>query len=239
MKLLILKKSYMLLVPAILLALVISCKPIEKYIHAQENHRWEADIHAFDSLNALEPINENAILVTGSSSVKLWDSIHYDLAPYEVVQRGYGGSKLSDYNLFAERIIKPLSFKAILIFIANDIPGGEDDRTPREVYKLFENLVQKIRSRNPGTPICWIETTPTPSRWHVNKQVRKANGLIRELCESAEDLHFIDTYHAYLTPAHLPDSTYFRDDMLHLNRLGYLQWSGIIKASLKESGIEP
>lgn len=233
------KISFFLMVPAIMLVIVISCKPVESLIQAEENLRWEADILEIDSLNAAEYSDEKTILVTGSSSVRLWDSIHTDLAPYRVMQRGYGGSKLSDFNLYADRIIKPHPFKAILVFVANDIHGGEDDRTPREMFQLYQILVQGIRSRNPNTPVFWIETTPTPRRWHVNNKVRKANKRIREWSYTNEDLHFISTFDDYLTPELKPDSSFFREDMLHLNRKGYRQWSEIILSSLHESGIEP
>ena len=233
------KKFLFVLVPAIMLALVISCKPVEKFILADENLRWESDILHIDSLNAAEYSDQNTLLVTGSSSVKLWDSIHIDLAPYQVMQRGYGGAKLSDYNLYAKRIIKPHPFKAIVVFVANDINGGEDDRSPRELFQLYQTLVDQIRSRNPDTPVFWIETTPTPRRWHVNKQARKANELIKRWSEENDDLHFISTFDAYMTPEQLPDSSYFREDMLHLNRKGYKQWAGIVLRSLEKSGIEP
>jgi len=233
------KITSFILVPALMLALVISCKPVEKLIHAEENLRWEADIQVIDSLNAVEYSDENTLLVTGSSSVRLWDSIQTDLAPYQVMQRGYGGSKLSDYNLYADRIIKPQQFKAIVVFVANDIHGGENDRTPREMFQLYQTLVQKIRDRNPDTPVFWIETTPTPSRWNVNPKARKANKWIRDWSSESEDLHFISTFDAYMTPELLPDSTYFREDMLHLNQKGYQLWAEIILSSLEEAGVTP
>jgi GDSL-like Lipase/Acylhydrolase family len=201
--------------------------------------KWENDIALFDSLNAIEIADVGTLLVTGSSSIRMWDSIHADLAPYQVMQRGYGGARLSDYNYYAERIIKPQEFKAILVFVANDIAGGDEDRSPPEMFQLFKDLVKQIRDRNSGTPVCWIETTPTPSRWHVNDQAREANALIKAYCERSNDLHFIATFDFFVTPENLPDSTYFREDMLHMNRDGYLQWAEIIKSSLEEAGIEP
>jgi len=231
------KINLFILVPALTLALIFSFKPVEKLIHAEENLRWEADIREIDSLNAVEYSDENTLLVTGSSSVRLWDSIHIDLAPYQVMQRGYGGAKLSDYNLYADRIIKPHQFKAIVVFVANDIHGGDDDRTPRQMFQLYQTLIQKIRNRNPETPVFWIETTPTPSRWYVYPKALKANELIREWSRESEDLHFISTFDAYMTPEFLPDSSYFREDMLHLNRKGYKQWAEIILSSLEESDV--
>jgi hypothetical protein len=201
--------------------------------------QWEGEIARFDSLNLVEHANARTILVTGSSSVRLWESIQSDLAPYQVIQRGYGGAKLTDFNYYVERIINPGPFKAILIFVANDISGVEGDKQPREVQELFKELVNSVRKRNPGTPIFWIETTPTPSRWHASPKARRANELIASYCNKNEDLHFISTFDHYLGPAGLPDSTYFQQDMLHLNRKGYLQWSEIIKSSLMAAGIEP
>jgi lysophospholipase L1-like esterase len=134
---------------------------------------------------------------------------------------------------------KPHPFKAIVVFVANDIHGGDDDRSPGEMFQLYQSLVENIRSRNPETSVFWIETTPTPSRWNVNPKARKANKLIRDWSGESEDLHFISTFDAFMTPELLPDSTYFREDMLHLNRKGYQQWAEIILSSLEEAGVTP
>ena len=204
-----------------------------------EIRKWEKDIARFDSLNLVELSDVHTLLVTGSSSVRIWDSIHTDLAPFQVMQRGYGGAKLSDFNYYADRIIKTQQFKAIVIFVANDIAGVESDKAPKEVKRLFKDLVKQVRKRNPGTPVCWIEVTPTPKRWHVSKQIREASDFIEAYCSKQDDLHFISTFDQYTTPEGLPDSTLFRKDMLHLNRDGYLLWTDIIKTSLEEAGIRP
>jgi len=221
------------------LILAFSCSPVQQMIQEEQVTSWEPDIRVFDSLNSVEPAGDQTLLVTGSSSVRLWNTIHEDLAPYQVMQRGYGGAKLTDFNYYEERIIQEGTMKAILVFVANDISGGDHDRNPEEVLELFKALVKKIRSRNPDTPVFWIEITPTPSRWHVIGQIREANTLIREYCERKKDLNFIQTHDVYLGPSGMPDSTLFREDMLHLNRHGYELWAERIRMDLKEAGIEP
>ena len=201
--------------------------------------KWENDIAHFDSLNLVEMSDAGTLLVTGSSSVRIWNSIHKDLAPYQVMQRGYGGAKMADFSYYADRIIKPHQFKAIVIFVANDIAGVESDLTPKEVFRLYKDLVKQVRKRNPATPLCWIEVTPTPKRWNVSQEIQEASGLIETYCNKHDDLHFISTFDQYISPEGLADSTFFKKDMLHLNRDGYLQWAGIIKTYLEEAGIEP
>ena len=208
-------------------------------VTSEEILKWEPEIAILDSLNRVEPADTGTILVAGSSSVRLWDSIHTDLQPYRVIQRGYGGAKLTDFNYYARRIIEPEPFKAIVVFVANDISGEEMDLTPKEVLRQFKELVRQIRERNPGTPVCWIEITPTPKRWYVSGEIREADDLIRKYCEKQDDLHFIATFDHYMTPEGIPDSTLFRDDMLHLNRGGYLLWAELIKTALEEAGITP
>ena len=233
-------RSLLLKITLSLLSLaVLSCHPLSRLIQEEEVTYWENDIAVFDSLNAAQPAGPQTLLVTGSSSVRLWNTIHEDLAPYEVMQRGYGGAKLTDFNYYAGRIIQEGTMKAILVFVANDIAGGEGDRTPREVFQLYKGLAGKIRERNPGTPLFWIETTPTPSRWHAIDRIRKANGLIRDYCEKHDDLYFIATGDAYLLESGLPDSTLFMNDMLHLNARGYALWTERIKLNLEEAGITP
>jgi lysophospholipase L1-like esterase len=196
----------------------VACVPqVRKYVQSEDVLSWEPDIHVFDSLNMVEPSGEQT----------------------QVMQRGYGGAKLTDFNYYAGRIIKPHPFKAIVVFVANDITGGENDRTPREVYQLFRMLVEQIRERNGQSPVFWIETTPTPSRWDAIEDVRKANRLIRDYCNKQEGLYYISTADLFLDETLFPDSSLFREDMLHLNRSGYLRWAERIKGSLEAGGIEP
>ncbi|RPI41373.1 MAG: hypothetical protein EHM46_06495 [Bacteroidetes bacterium] len=228
--------------PACLLlwmVLACSCNPAGELIRSAEVSQWEPEIVLLDSLNGIENADPGTILVTGSSSVRLWDSIQSDLFPYRVMKRGYGGAKLTDFNHYAGRIIQPGTYKAILVFVANDITGGEHDRTPGEVLSLFRLLVRQVRERNPGTPLFWIETTPTPSRWNAIDQIHEANERIRSYCDRTPDLNFIPTFDIFTGEDRLPDSIWFRDDMLHLNRSGYRIWSERIRETLMEEGITP
>jgi lysophospholipase L1-like esterase len=201
--------------------------------------QWEADIAVFDSLNLNEIISENSILFTGSSSIRRWDSLSWDMAPYLVIKRGYGGAKLSDFSHYLHRIVRAGEYRAIVIFIANDISGKVGDKTPDEVFEMFRNVAERLRNSNPDSEIFWIDVTPTPARWTAYPQVRQAGEQIREYCERTEHLHFIQTSHYILNSAQFPDKSLFVEDMLHLNRKGYFIWAGIIKQALAEAGIFP
>ena len=82
----------------ILAALMIACSPVRKYRSLPEVKAWEKDIQEFAERDKNEKYPDDAILFAGSSSIRLWTSIDKDMYPYHIIQRGYGGAKLSDFE---------------------------------------------------------------------------------------------------------------------------------------------
>ena len=224
----------------IFLLLIISCSPLKKYENTAA--KWEKDISKLESQDQSEKYTENAILFIGSSSIRAWNSMEKDMFPYETIKRGYGGAHYSDIIHFTKRLVKNHSPKAILIFVANDIKGNNksdiysknlSDRTPNEVKRLFKLVIDQIRSVHKEIPIFGIETTPTKSRWKAWPKISLANDLIKEYCESKDNLYYISTRNYYIDDNGLPTEELFVRDKLHLNRKGYALWGNIIKNNLK------
>jgi hypothetical protein len=213
---------------------ILSCSPLRKYQTLPEVQAWENDIQQFEQLDKSEKYSENSILFAGSSSIRLWNTLERDMAPYPVIQRGFGGSKLSDMVVYAERTFNPHPCKAIVIFIANDITGNDQDKSPQEVAGLFRYVLRIIRKTHPETPVFWIAITPTPSRWKVWPEIVKANNLIKNICETQKNSYFIRTDFAFLNENGLPKDELFREDKLHLNDEGYKVWTKIIKKEISK-----
>ena len=211
---------------------VLSCSPIRKYQTLPEVQTWENDIQKFEQLDKSETYSTDAILFAGSSSILLWSTLEKDMAPYTVIQRGYGGAKLSDFVVYAGRIFDPHLCKAIVIFIANDITGSGQDKSPKEVAALFRNLLKTIRKTHPDSPVFWIAITPTSSRWKVWPEIQQANNLIKKNCDNQKNTYFIRTDFAFLNEDGLPKDELFLSDKLHLNEKGYAVWTEIIKKEL-------
>jgi len=211
---------------------ILSCAPLSKYRDLPEVKAWESEIEKFEQLDITKSYPSDAILFAGSSSIRMWSTIGKDMLPYNVIQRGYGGAKLSDFAVYADRIIYPHPCQAIVIFIANDIAGNDNDKSPLEVSQLFKKTLYIIRRKFADTPVFWISNTPTPARWHVWPEIQEANGMIKEICESHRNTYYIDTEKYFTNASGLPRSELFIEDKLHLNGEGYRIWSGIIKNEL-------
>ncbi len=214
----------------ILLILATSCNTLKKYANSATG--WENDILAFEKLDKSESYPNNAILFTGSSSIRLWSTIQEDVAPWQVIQRGFGGSKYSDLAWYAERIITPHQYKALVVFVANDITGSPEDKSPDEIIRLANHIVKVSRKHASDKPIFFIEITPTLSRWPSWEKIKAANEALRKYADSEENVYFIQTASHFLNENGEPRNELFMADKLHLNRDGYVIWGKVIKENL-------
>jgi lysophospholipase L1-like esterase len=164
--------------------------------------------------------------------VRLWKTITEDLSPYPVIQRGYGGARYSDLAYYAERIVSPHEFRAVVIFVANDVSGSERDKPPAETAKFFRQVLEVIRRHNAEAPVFLVGITPTAKRWEVWDQTQATNAALRQVIEADSHGHYIDTAAHYLNDEGQPRIELFVEDRLHQNRDGYRLWGRLIRAEL-------
>lgn len=208
--------------------------------------RWTDSIRAFDKQNQAVQSDPDSVLLLGSSSIRLWETAAQDLKPFTVIRRGYGGAKFTDLAVFAEQLVKPHQFRAVVIFVANDVSGREDDHSIALIEDCVRHVLSVIRNHQPAAEVLFVEITPTESRWKVWPEIRKVNAMLRELALTEPRTGFITTAEHFLSPSDQPLSQLFRNDRLHLNADGYRVWSDLIHRQLdrvlhsrSESGTQP
>jgi hypothetical protein len=199
--------------------------------------KWAVEIAKVKAKDAVEKHPENAVLFLGSSSVRRWETITQDMAPYHPIQRGYGGAKFADLVVFAEELITPHQFRALVVYVGNDVVGKGTDATPEQVGDWFKTVAAVARAKQPGADVFCVEITPTPSRWKAQSKIDEVNAVLRAACEADPKLHFVQTSSAYLNEAKQPRKELFVKDMLHQNAAGYKLWASKIKAALAAAGI--
>ena len=196
--------------------------------------RWEKAIAKLEARDQQEPDPPDAILFVGSSSIRLWNAIAKDVAPYRPIQRGYGGARFSDVAVFAERLIQPHKYRALVVFVGNDVTGSNNDHTVDEVEALVRYLIGVSHAHQRNAPVLIIEVTPTESRFAAWGKIRAVNAKLREIALSTAHTYFIPTAGHYLRPDGTPRAELFRADRLHLNTEGYKLWGSLIRRRLDE-----
>jgi len=182
-------------------------------------HPFEKAIVAFELADKATPPPQNAILFVGDSQFTRWKTIHEDLPGYTLINRGFGGSKMSDLLYYVDRVVIPYHPRMIVINEGgNDLHGG---RTPELLLADIQAFVAKVHAALPDTPILISSLTPSPARWSEVDVRKHANQIIKDYLATQKNVQFIDLFDAYLGPDGKPPEELFVADHLHHSEAGY------------------
>ena len=193
---------------------------------------WEPSIREFEKADRAHPPKIGSIVFTGSSSINLWNTLAEDMKPLDVVNRGFGGSEISDVNHYAARIVIPNRPQAVVLYAGENDLSGTWSKSPETVLGDFQRFIEIIHFQLPDTWIYYVSMKPSPLRWSNWGKLRKANQMIAAFCRTQDRVQFIDVSYAMLDARGQPRRELFRSDHLHMNALGYSLWTSIIKPVL-------
>ena len=209
------------------LALVLSPALARAADTNQSHHlQYEPAIRAFEAADQTNPPPRGAVLFIGSSSIRKWTNAPAQFPAHQIINRGFGGSHLSDSVAFAERIVLPYRPRVVVLYAGdNDIAA---DKSPEVVLADFKTFVAKIHAALPETRIAFLAIKPSPSRMKFLAQIKSANRLIREFIAGNPKLVHVDVFTPMLGADGQPRAELFASDRLHLNDDGYKLWAGIV-----------
>src|SRR4051794_32863983 len=102
----------------LLLALLLLATPLLRAVEAppapaqatpapSSSAKWEKEIAAFEKADSENPPKKRGTLFSGSSSIRMWKTVARDFPGFNVLNRGFGGSQISDSVDFVDRIVVP------------------------------------------------------------------------------------------------------------------------------------
>jgi len=187
---------------------------------------FAADIAAFEAADRRDPPAPGGVVFVGSSSIRLWPALGDDFPGVHVLQRGFGGSQLSDVVRYAPRIVLPYRPRLIVLYAGdNDLWEG---KSPDSVFRDFQAFVALVGQALPETRIAYIAIKPSGSRWAIADKMRAANAMIREHTAGNPRLSYVDVFTPMLDSAGNPREDLFVSDRLHLSAKGYALWRSIL-----------
>ena len=194
--------------------------------------RFKGEIDTFIEWDSKNSVPSDAVLFVGSSSIRMW-ATSQSFADMKVINRGFGGSQISDVIYYADRIVLPYKPKVIVFYAGdNDVAAGKSAERVLEDYQKF---IKTVRKAMPKTPVIFISIKPSLSRWKLWPEMKKANDMIKDYCKTDERLSFADISVALLGKDGRPDKKLFLDDQLHLSKEGYRKWTAILRPAIEEA----
>lgn len=126
---------------------------LQSTISAQTAPPFWADIKAFEHQDSITPPPTNAILLVGSSSFTKWKDVIEYFPGFPIINRGFGGSSLTDVIRYTYNIILPYQPKQIIIYCGeNDLAYGKEI-TASTVVNRVKTLFGMIRQNLPNAKL--------------------------------------------------------------------------------------
>ena len=170
---------------------------------------------------------EEITLFTGSSSIRMWESLESDFSEINLINRGFGGAHLSDVLYYYNLLFTKYRPQRIVLYCGeNDLWSG---KSVGRVMKDFHALWAKINMDLPATTLVYLSCKPSPKRISKWNTYQSLNLVIKNLAQRDDKLTFVD-----ISPTLLrPDLSFYpglwKKDNLHLNQSGYDRWVAWIR----------
>ena len=194
--------------------------------------RWTADLARFAEEDAAG-VPDRPIVFVGSSSIRLWQDLDGDMAPWPVVNRGFGGGTLAEVLACADQLIHGYAPRAVVIYAGeNDLANG----APAD--GVVDGLDRLAAGIDPTPPILFLAIKTAPVRQRLAQQFAAVNRAVSDLAADRPWLGYVDT----VAPLRRPDGALrpelYRPDGLHLNADGYALWTPVVRDAIA-SVLEP
>ncbi len=197
--------------------------------HGQDPLRFADQIRAYDKQPI--PVDEPLIVFTGSSSIRMWKNTAAYFPEYTILNRGFGGSHMSDLLHFAEELI--IRYRPSQVFIYegdNDLGAG---KTSAQILSTTKELVQLLQSKLPKMEIVLISPKPSIARWDRADSYRELNRLLAAYAEDQTGVSFADVWSPMIDADGEVMKDIFLKDGLHMNAKGYDIWANVIGPMLR------
>lgn len=192
---------------------------------------WIEDLARFAAEDAARPPPAHPVVFTGSSSVRLWNTLADDFPGVPVLNRGFGGSQVRDAAWHVDALVLRYRPRQVVVYAGdNDIDAG---RSPAQVLHDVQAFVARVRGELPRARISWIAIKPSPLREAQFERQREANRLVARWAATQRDVDAIDVFTPMLDAQGRPDTQWFLEDRLHMNARGYALWRGIVAPYLE------
>ena len=189
--------------------------------------RWQSSLQEFAAADKLAMPAGQGVLFVGSSTIRMWSTLANDFQSLPVViNRGYGGSTLSDCSHMVRQLVTQYHPAQVLVY------GGENDlfegQKPTQVRDSLVRFMESVRKELPDTRIGFISIKPSPSRQELLPAIHHANAMIADYLKTQKNADYIDIYNPMLGEEGQLRPELFLPDMLHMNAQGYALWQSVI-----------
>lgn len=193
---------------------------------------WQ-EIQNFKKLDQESNPPKNAVLLIGSSSFTKWQDVSDYFPGKVIINRGFGGSRLTDLIYYSEDLLNPYQPKQIIIYCGENDFADNAKLKSDVVVDRFKTFYRKIREKFPNIQVDFISIKYSPSREKLWPQMKEANKKIAKFMRKEKNADLIDITKVMNDKEGNVRTDLFVDDKLHMTPEGYRLWMTVMKPYMK------
>lgn len=187
---------------------------------------WKKAMDAFAAEDSLTVPDADLIVFTGSSSIRGWRSLEQDFPACNVLNRGFGGSRIADATYYFDELLTKHNPKQVVFYSGdNDVAAGYN---PDMVLERFKAFAEKFKEKLPDAELLFLSIKPSLARWSMYGAMEKANKMIKRYAFWHKNVTFVDVSTKMLGADGTPIPELFIGDGLHMTPKGYALWTKIL-----------
>ncbi len=195
-----------------------------------EVKRFDREIRVFRKKDMLNMPEEGSVLFIGSSSIRMWNTLHGDFPDLNSIHRGFGGSTSEDVLKYMDYIVLPYKPSAIVYYEGdNDIPQG---MTYEEIILNMRIFIKKTMEQNPQIKIYMISPKPSIRRMLYWDKYTELHKRMKILTDRYNSVYFVDVASPMFKRNGKLNEELFIQDGIHMNETGYDIWKQVLNEKM-------
>lgn len=198
--------------------------------YAQDTDPFKVEVENLSKKYQQEEWEKGGVVFTGSSSIRMWQSLEKDFPKAKIINTGFGGSQTHHLIKYLDQLVLEFEPKKIFIYEGdNDIHAG---KPVRQILDEFFEIMERVTAVVPDAQFYFISAKPSPSRWSKKGQYELFNEQLKRFAMNHPNVNFIDIWTPMMAKDGKPKPELFLADNLHMNEKGYAIWKKAVKPYL-------
>ena len=134
---------------------------------------FEKEIRNYEKQDSISMPAIGQILFIGSSSFRIWKTFATDLAGISAINRGFGGSTMTDALYYFDRMVIKYAPSTVVVYEGdNDLAKG---KSIEELAKEYEDFSNRLKKALPKTKLVYLAVRPSLSRIAIVDKQKQFN----------------------------------------------------------------
>jgi hypothetical protein len=225
----------LLLLPIVHLAYLISRDTMETLDASPDT--WTRELNAYATVDALNHLPTDPIVVVGGHRVRLWHGLEDLLAPRPVLMRGLGDAIVDDITYNYSRLVGFYRPDTVVLLPGNSEFHIRDNKSPEDLAGAIAELVELDGSY--GITRHFYIFTPLKTLLYPqdNSTIDQTTRLLKAWADSDKHVTILDANALLCGADGRPRPGYYRSDGVNLNEHGYLRLSLLLRSEVEADAL--